>query len=272
MKLTFKGFIKDFHRNFMQNSISSAAAELAYYLLFAFFPILMVVSASLSLAGKSLEDIIVNYTRFLPQSILEIISGFLSQVSSKSANITFLVTGIFITLYSFARFTKSFKAKVRMIYNSNVITNNIAEWIISFIFSIFMLLFFYIILFVMLLSEYFIFIISQHITISPFAATLILFIGYLIPVISISFIIMLFYLISPSVKQKFKDVVWGTVFSLLGFIIVSFLFTFYINNFASYSVIYGSIGAFIVLLLWFYLTSLVLLCGTAINSIIFHRK
>lgn len=272
MKLTFKSFIKSFRKNFVQNSISSDAAELAYYLLFAFFPILMVVSASLSLAGKSLEDLILNYMNFFPESIFEIISGFLSQVSSKSTNITLLITGIFITLYSFARFTKSFKAKVRTIYDSKIIVNNTAEWIISFIFATFMLLFFYTILFVMLLGEHFIFLVSQSVTISPFVSSVLLTVGYFIPIISICFIVMMLYLISPGINQKFKDIIWGTVFSLIGFFMVSFLFTVYMNNFSSYSLIYGSIGALIALLLWFYFTSLVLLCGATINSIVIHHR
>ena len=76
------------------------------------------------------------------------------------------------------------------------------------------------------------------------------------------------YYFLPDVKQKFKFItpgsVIGTVVSLLG----TWGFSVYAGNFGSYNVTYGSIGAVIVLLTWFYITGFIFLMGAEMNAII----
>ena len=57
-------------------------------------------------------------------------------------------------------------------------------------------------------------------------------------------------------------------FCTVGWLIVSLGFSFYINNFSNYSKIYGGLGAVIVLMTWLYITSIILIIGGEINSVI----
>lgn len=79
------------------------------------------------------------------------------------------------------------------------------------------------------------------------------------------------YYFAPNVRQQWRWLTPGSVFAVLGWIGVSLLFAFYVNNFGSYNKTYGSIGAVIVLLTWMYLGGLVLLIGGQVNSVIKHR-
>jgi membrane protein len=54
-------------------------------------------------------------------------------------------------------------------------------------------------------------------------------------------------------------------------VIASLGFSFYLTNFANYSVIYGSLGAAVALLLYFYISAAVLLLGAEVNAAIYHR-
>lgn len=77
----------------------------------------------------------------------------------------------------------------------------------------------------------------------------------------------LIYFFAPDLKDQ--DWKWVTPGSLIGvalWILVSFLFRVYLRFFDSYSATYGSLGAVIVLMLWFYLTGLAILIGGEINS------
>ena len=58
----------------------------------------------------------------------------------------------------------------------------------------------------------------------------------------------------------------GVVFSLAAWMILSAAYSFYVENFANYSVIYGTLGAMIVLLIWLYLTAIVLIMGAELND------
>lgn len=67
--------------------------------------------------------------------------------------------------------------------------------------------------------------------------------------------------------------VWpGVLFSLTAWMILSLLFSLYVENAANYSVIYGSIGAIIVLLLWLYLSATMMIMGAEFNSVLMEMK
>lgn len=78
------------------------------------------------------------------------------------------------------------------------------------------------------------------------------------------------YYFAPDVEQDWKWLTPGSVFTVIGWLIVSLGFSYYVNHFGSYNATYGSIGAVIILLTWMYLTGLFILIGGEINSEIEH--
>ncbi|HEX3719756.1 MAG TPA: YihY/virulence factor BrkB family protein [Verrucomicrobiae bacterium] len=71
-------------------------------------------------------------------------------------------------------------------------------------------------------------------------------------------------------NERLRSLLPGTLTGVAMWLLVSFLFRYYVHHFSNYNVTYGSIGAIIVLMLWFYLSSLAILIGGEINSIIEH--
>jgi len=82
---------------------------------------------------------------------------------------------------------------------------------------------------------------------------------------------LLFYL-APNHTVKWKVFTPGTIFASLFIIITSVIFSYYINNFSQYNQIYGSIGTLIIILLWIYFNSIILLTGFEINASIIASK
>ena len=58
----------------------------------------------------------------------------------------------------------------------------------------------------------------------------------------------------------------GVLVALIGWMVVSAAFSFYVENFANYSVIYGALGTVIVLMMWLNLTAVVLIMGAEVNG------
>lgn len=79
------------------------------------------------------------------------------------------------------------------------------------------------------------------------------------------------YYVAPDVEQRFRFITPGSVLAVLFWIAASLGFGFYLRNFANYNAMYGSIGAVIILLLYFYLSSAVLLFGAELNAVIEHQ-
>jgi membrane protein len=73
-------------------------------------------------------------------------------------------------------------------------------------------------------------------------------------------------------KLKFRFVSAGSTLATLLSILLSSGFAFYINNFGTYNKVYGSIGTLMVIMLWLYFNSLILLLGFELNASISHAK
>src|ERR1700739_3246836 len=76
----------------------------------------------------------------------------------------------------------------------------------------------------------------------------------------------LLYRYGPAHKQRWKFLSPGSVLATSLAVLTSLGFTFYINNFASYNKIYGSIGTLLVIMIWLYLNSLIILIGFELNA------
>ncbi|QEC53507.1 membrane protein [Anseongella ginsenosidimutans] len=76
----------------------------------------------------------------------------------------------------------------------------------------------------------------------------------------------LLYYYGPSRHRELKFFTPGAIFATILAIIASILFTFFISNFGTYNKIYGSIGALIIIMLWLYFNSIILLLGFELNA------
>lgn len=85
-------------------------------------------------------------------------------------------------------------------------------------------------------------------------------------------IISFFYYIGPARSHKWKFISAGSTFATLVSLLLSWGFGYYVNNFAKYNKLYGSIGTLIVVLLWLYFNSIVLLLGFELNASIKSAK
>ncbi|MEE4462148.1 YihY/virulence factor BrkB family protein [Azotobacter chroococcum] len=79
------------------------------------------------------------------------------------------------------------------------------------------------------------------------------------------------YYVAPDVEQRFHFLTPGSVLAVLVWIAASLGFGFYVRNFANYDATYGSVGAIIVMLLYFFISAAVLLFGAEMNAVIEHR-
>jgi len=80
----------------------------------------------------------------------------------------------------------------------------------------------------------------------------------------------LIYYLAPDVEQEWQWITPGSVVAVIGWVLASLGFSFYVNNFGSYNATYGSIGAVIVLLTWMYVSGFFILAGGEINAEIEH--
>ncbi len=74
------------------------------------------------------------------------------------------------------------------------------------------------------------------------------------------------YYFAPSRKLRFRFISAGSTITTLLFIAASIGFNYYVNNFAKYNTLYGSIGTLIIFMLWIYFNAIIILLGFELNA------
>ena len=97
-------------------------------------------------------------------------------------------------------------------------------------------------------------------------AKMLTFLNYVIVVAFIYFTVSFFYYFGPNKKSRWKLFSAGSSLATLFIIIVSSIFENYINAFGTYNKLYGSLGAIMVIMLWFYFNSVIFLIGFELNT------
>lgn len=89
---------------------------------------------------------------------------------------------------------------------------------------------------------------------------------YPITILILYFNIKLMYVIAPDEKIDSRSATKGAIFTTIGWILASEIYSFYISTFSNYSVFYGSISNVVILLLWVYILSYIFVLGMIINA------
>jgi membrane protein len=74
------------------------------------------------------------------------------------------------------------------------------------------------------------------------------------------------YYLAPNRKQRFADTLPGAVVAVIGIFLASGVLGYYFSHFAHYNKTYGSLGAVIILMLWFYVVALLFVVGAELNA------
>lgn len=95
---------------------------------------------------------------------------------------------------------------------------------------------------------------------------------YAIPLFVMFIVFTLLYWIAPSRRLALREVMPGALFTTIGWITTSILFSVYVNQFSDFSKTYGSLGGVTVLLIWLYISSFIILAGGEINAVLLNRR
>ena len=79
-------------------------------------------------------------------------------------------------------------------------------------------------------------------------------------------LIKIIYTLAPDQNVPSSATTKGAIFTTLGFVISTGVYSFYVNHIAHYDILYGGLSHFVVLMLWFYIIAYVIVIAIAINA------
>lgn len=257
-KLSFKDFLGSLYCRYQDDEVSALGAQLTYYLILSFFPFLIFLLSLISFTHMTTDELLGTLTRVLPnlsyQTVTDVISGIMTGHDEK-----LLSFGIVAAVWSTANGVSAIMKAMNKAYDCE---EDRPYWKVQGVALIFTLAMAVVILFsfIMLVFGK---VIGEHIFTFirlPYFETVWGIAKYLIPLVTLICLFLLMYKYLPNLHLKFREVLPGALFATFGWLVTSILFSFfYVNNFGNYTKTYGSIGGVIVLLIWLYISSIIII-------------
>ena len=263
--------VKRTAHSFDEDNLLSRAAELGYYFLFALFPTLLSVSAIFGLVVRKgdLYLKLLNYLSLVvPPDAFKIVLQTFNQ-TTMSATGGKLIFGLAAALWSASVGFSAIQDTLNIVYK---VKETRPYWKVkgaAILVTVLLTAILVLILSSLAGGSWFSHELRSHL--SPhlgLAAGIAVHIVF--DAIGAALLVLLFaviYYFAPDLKNKhWRWFTPGSAIGIAGWFLASIILRVYLHYFNSYSVTYGSLGAVIILLTWFYITGLMLLIGAEINS------
>ena len=268
--LTWKELGKRVWTQMTEDDVWGRAAQLSYYFLLALFPLLIFLTSVIGIilgSGTGTRHRLFNYlSQVMPPSAFKLVDDTMLEVS-KSSNGGKISFGILVALWAASNGMGAISESLNAAYN----VKETRPWWKARLYTIGLTIALSILIISALVLVLYGGTIGEKIAASygfgDLFVTLWKILQWPIVLFFILLAFSLIYYFAPDLHdQDWKWVTPGSVIALALWLLVSFAFRIYLEFFDSYSATYGSLGAVIILMLWFYLTGLAILVGGEINS------
>ncbi len=256
----------------LREDIFGSAAEMSYMLTLSVFPLILSFMAIFSIVGNTafVNEALNTLSQFAPAEVITVIQTVLKEVTLLKGYSLVAIIGFLTTLYlasnSISVIIKCLNKSDKIQETRGFIYTKVLSIIMVFVYVIFLFFSVNLIIFGQTILN----LISKYVHIIPIEISeLILLLRWPITFILIFVLAAINYYVLPAKKVKIKTVVPGSAFFTVCWLLGSWLFSIYINNFGSYNKVYGSIAAFAILMIWLYFTSIIILIGGEINNYVF---
>lgn len=236
--------------------------HLSFFLILSLIPFITLIAIICNMLGISGIDIIDFLAKIIPTAVTDLIKPFIESNGSNGVVLYFLVGFILVSNGAYAITLTS--NTLYGIKNKNYIKGRIKALFLT----ILLMFLFVFILFVLAFGNMIVkFILSFQIfnNTPSLIYNLFIYLKWPIAFIIIYIILKFIYVVAPDKKIKSKSVTKGAIFTTICWIIVTALYSYYANNIANYDRFYGNLSNIIVLMMWIYIISYILVIGIAIN-------
>lgn len=276
----FQGFCRAMKRlviSVIENDFYGMAAEMGFMMVIGIFPFMLFLTAVFGWMGnKSLMDpVLIFLSNIMPEQAMELIQTVLSEAMIFSHGGLMAIIGVCVTIIlstnAMAVVLKGLNRAYKVEETRNFVYTRILSLIMVFVDTMVLFLTINLIVFGKVIISF----LMTHFHMSKVVAITLLTLRWPVAFAALYLMAFLSYYILPDLRgnEKFKrtSALPGTFFFCMFWLVGSWGFSIYVNNLKTYNMVYGTIGAFAVLMVWLYYTSVLILIGGEINSQVYNK-
>ncbi len=245
------------------------SAQAAFFIIISFFPFLMLLLTLLRYLPVDAKTLLNAFTSMLPKAIHDIIGGIINDIYHNAGATLLSITAI-SALWSAS---KGFLAIVRgmnSIYDIEETRNFIKLRLMATLYTLIFIFLILVTLLILVFGNSLYHWIQIRLPDIQGLALLIISIRTLVALAILTIFFLLVYIFIPDRKTRLRDELPGAIFSACGWLIISYLYSMYIDQMSGDSPMYGSLTAMVFLLLWVYFCMYTMFLGGEINMLLKH--
>ena len=258
-----KNFIKRIYDMIMKPEMKILPGQLAFFLVLSIIPIIVLIGFICSTINISLQSVINVINNVLPEGIADILIPF---INGEGLNVT---VGVSMIL----GFILASNGPHSIIITSNTLygiehSSYLSRHIKAFLLTILIVMLFIFQVIVLAFGNHILhFILNLKIfaSISTIIYQVFVLLKWPIGLLVVFIIVKLIYTMAPDARIPSKYNTHGAIFTTVLWSIVTVCYSYYVTNFNSYNIFYGSLTNIALLMLWIYILSYILVLGMAIN-------
>ena len=278
MKKKSKGFLRKtviflvmFIKKIGDDDIFALGAQLAYYMVLSFIPFLMFLMTLVGFSHLNSDAVLNLLSNVMPTEAFNLIQSTVIEIVDREQ------TGLLWISIALAIWVSSsgFKAVIKGLnkaYGVKETRSYIKLKLISMIYTILLALIVIATLFLFVFGDVigdFFMKVLEH---PEFIYYIWNILRYVVVILIMILFFMFLYNATPCVRLGWLEVIPGAVITTLGWISISYIFAYYVNNFSNYSRLYGSLGAVFMFIKWIFITSMILILGGEINAVLAEKN
>ena len=272
-----KKYIESLIKKIIEQDFFGVAAEMAFWFVLGLFPFLLFLTALFGWMGKKtlISPILTFITNVAPKDVSNIILNTLEEAMIFNQGTLIAIFGFCITIW----LSSNALAVIIKGLNKAYAIDETRSFIFTRVLSILMVFINSLLLFLavnlIVLGKVFLDFMMEYTILSQLSIDLISVLRWPVAYLALAVCAMSNYFILPCIegndKIKFRSVLPGTLFFCWFWMLGSGCFSLYLSNLNTYNKVFGTIGAFAILMVWLYYTSLIMLVGGEVNSRVYAR-
>lgn len=246
--------------------VGAYAAQTSYFFMLCMIPIILLLLTMVQYTPVTKADVMTAVIQVFPSSVDSLITSIVNQVYNQSTGV--IPITIVVALWSAGKGVLAMTSGLNCVYKCNETRNYVFLRIRATIYTV---MFIIVIIFLLVLSVFgntLNLFIAEHIPIMLGVAEKLLETRIIItPIVLVAFSLMI-YKFLPNRRDKFRYQLPGAMFSAVGWMIISWIFSVYLDVFKGFSSMYGSLTTIVLIMLWMYFCMYCILLGGELNVLL----
>ena len=262
--------IKALIRRFSIDNLSQLGGQLAYFAILSLFPFLILINQIISMVNVESSEFLGELYHFLPPNVISIVDTYLSQLRTSNSSGIFTF-GALVTIWLASNAVTSLLFSLDKAFrNENALS--LPKKLIGYGFTALILVLIFASLIFSSVSESLFMKIVNFFNLGEAWIKIWKVLHLNIPIaLSVLMLMFLYNIIAPKGFSK-RNLFIGAIFAVGCLMLMGLFLSYYTSNFGNYSVVYGSLGAIIILLLFLYWSGIILVLGGELAHILEMRR